>query len=89
MAEAQINDVDQLADQLELGGVFILSALEQVEQLRADHAIHSDGDIGSHVFRFLKTQKTYRFKMKSATSYDFDAVRSDVNPATGKPAFER
>jgi hypothetical protein len=88
MAEAQVN-VDKLDDQLELDGRFILSALPDAEQLVAEYAIHSDGHTSSHVFRLLKTQKSYRFKMNSSTSFEFTAVRSDVNPATGKPAFER
>jgi hypothetical protein len=33
--------------------------LPQAEQLISEHAVHSNGNVGSHVFRFITTNKSY------------------------------
>lgn len=88
-AEAQINQ-SELGE--EVDGVFTFPALSEEAQLLAELAIHSTNSPKtgtSHVVRFLNGQESYRFTMKSKGSLEFNAVRADINPATGRPAFAR
>ena len=72
----------------QINGVFILSDLPEATKLQAEFALHSTNNGTSHVMCFLDSNESYRFTMKFASSLDFTAVRSHINPVTGRPAFE-
>jgi hypothetical protein len=81
---ARLN-VEKLANQVELEGTLDFTGLAPLDQLSAEHDIRSTNNGTSHRLRFLDAKANYVFTMKSATSWEFKAVRADINPATGKP----